>query len=176
MKKIMIILLFILNACSASMPKIVINLKNDAQIKNIKSYYLYPLQIGPTLANSNEIYGSAAKLENKIKEILISKGYQYLPAKDAQCLVSVSIETDTTGAAREEDLRMLKGVHKSNFPDANPRIRKLEADYLKIEISNIDNNSELYKAKCRLSDNNEQTSELITPSDAEYCIAELLNF
>ena len=43
----------------------------------------------------------------------------------------------------------MKGA-RSNFPEANPRVRNLEADFLTLEVSLILDNQDVFSAKCQL--------------------------
>jgi hypothetical protein len=171
--------LFFLTACSApSLPRIKITQAPGDDLTAGGSYYLYPLQLGPTLADSSNVSRTSRQIEEKIKSKLTEKGYSLGPVKSADSLIKLTLETDSTGAATDEDIRLMKGVHHSNFPDPNPRIRSLEADFLKIEVSQVIDGRVIYSAKCRLFETQDALapsgSVTITSKEIEFCVNEVI--
>jgi hypothetical protein len=147
-----VIVASMISACSLPRTMVLIDDKNDF---SDDSYYLEPIIISQTLASAASINDKLSQFKDEAEAILKKKNYNLTSKQDAKFKIRIYVASEPRGAVTKDDLRFRKGTHPSHFPDANPRARSLEADFLVIQINRLADAKPTYQAKCQLIEGQE---------------------
>src|SRR6188768_3227177 len=95
LKYISVFLFLVLGGCF-SLPRSETIQKSDEDLAAAASFYLYPIQLGPTLSDTSEVSRRLNEIHEKAKEQITAKGYVIGPVKSADSLIKIEIKTAST--------------------------------------------------------------------------------
>ena len=148
----------------------------------VNKYLIKPIRILPTYHKSIQIQSKMDHIKTNLNLALKNKGLEESPISSAQFYIEARITALPPYGISHDEARFLRGVHGSNFPNANPRATSAARDGIEIYFIDKYTDKELWSAWCALPgellpdyrNNNEKQIPELEEKDISQCIKDMI--